>query len=328
MVNVEYLIVSVAALAISSYFIYIIANKLFNIKLRIKPLLFCACCSLFLSIFLPRLIIGSVGITGTMVVLILCALVFSYIITYHRDAEELAVNPMELATSIIEQEQLYPVLEEIIQIKSIAIDPQNLLPDNPEQQAGEQSSLILEYNCNKIEAVPLTKLLLEQPPSSIATISPKNFIPEQLIELDINSFKSLDDLLDYAFIQKDSLQLTTALRAFQRALTLCQTNEVAPLIIVEISNIFKARGQYEEALQLFSDGRSLPALLDNRLLNQQFSEMVAFLRIIKNNLLTNKLGMLPYDKIPADLMLDINEEFRDWLTLNSIKPRKRRIIEE
>lgn len=254
MVNVEYFIVFIAALAIAAYFIYFIANKIFNINLRIKPLFFCACCSLFLGILLPRLVISSMGITGAMAALISCAILFACFMVYHSNFEKIAMNAIELAPAITE--------------------------------------------------------------------------PEQRIEPDITAFESLDDLLDYAFIQKDALQLTTALKAFQRALTLCNDRALAPLIIVEIGNIFKACGHYDEAVQLFSEGRKLPYLLENRILNQQFIEMIAFLRIIKNNLLENQVGLVPYDQIPPNLMLKINGEFRNWLRQKCAKPQTGRMIEE
>jgi tetratricopeptide (TPR) repeat protein len=469
-VNVEYFIVSLATLVVAIYVIYMIANKIFNIQLRTKPLILCACCSLFISTVLPQMVIGFAGIPGTIVVLILCALLFSYLIASHSDSEVLAEPAIKSTAAIPEQqrelnasipEELCPVIEKIIEPKPIMLNQKNSLSENREQQPDEQETLILEYNSDEIEAITWTEILREQPVSSITIqgqedckserpiktelksdlaetqpckteaklefvadddsalqsgmnreleIEPKPsllsinvdqsnskvlnpiisiqeeaaaqpeialtpltpldlalqstvknkleprllplgtaqsefvvpFVPEAkdqaqiddaLLEsepmlTDSNTFESLDDLLDYAFTQKDALQLTAALKAFQKALLLCKEKDVAPLIIVEIGNIFKARGQYDEAVQLFSEGRNSPYLLNNSVLNQQFIEMIAFLRIIRNNLLENRIGFIPYDKIPSDLMLKINEEFRDWLTLSCTKPQTGRIIKE
>jgi tetratricopeptide (TPR) repeat protein len=464
-VNVEYFIVSVVALVIATYLIFIIANKIFNINLRIKPLLLCACCSLFISTALPQLVIGYAGITGTIAALVICAILFSYFIVYHSDSEKVAEAAIKLTTltskqkppnvDISQLEATFPVIEEVIPMQQTAVHPPQSILDKSKQHSAEKESLILEYNSDEIEAETWTEILLEQSGSaifpeecklgqpikaelqpvldedrtckqaselnlesepifesalpshlvteleteSIITVAPKEDEQEQSIgaklelepapvfesalpsyqkaeletkpELvlqqletiqsqplmltmplqvkpavdnqqqvnddlpeseqmltDINSLESLDDLLDYAFTQKNALQLTWALKAFKKALSLCKESDVAPLIIIEIGNIFKARGQYDEAVQLFSEGRSLPYLRDNSALNQQFIEMIAFLRIIKNNLLENQGVFVPYDKIPSDVMLKINEEFRDWLTLSCAKPQIGRIIEE
>lgn len=333
MVNVEYFIVYIATLVLATYVIYMIANKIFSINLRIKPLILCACCSLFISCILPRFIIGLAGMTITIAALILCAIVFSYLIACHSNSEELAETAIELAISATEldlpantekAQQLFAVIKKIFKTKLVVVNQKKVLPEVIEHKTESDLQPFMSVQSKPpILAMPIQVLEAEAKPQ-------RDYAPpkRELPLTDISSCESLDDLLDYAFIQKDALQLTTALQAFQKAMLLCKENKVAPLIIVEISNIFKVRGQYEQAIQLLSEGRNLPYLLENRLLNQQFIEMIAFLRIIKNDLLANQLGLLPYDQIPSDIMLKINKEFRDWLTINCTKSQSRRIIKE
>lgn len=131
---------------------------------------------------------------------------------------------------------------------------------------------------------------------------------------------SLDQLLEQAFTQKSELQLAAALETFKTALLLYENTDSAPMIIVEMGSLFKALGQYDEAIQLFSEGRNLPSVKKNNRLNQQFIEMIAFLRIIKANLLEHQIGFVPYDKIPLAFIRKINDEFQEWLSLSHSKP--------
>ena len=127
--------------------------------------------------------------------------------------------------------------------------------------------------------------------------------------------ENLDDLLESAFAHKESLDLTLAHKYFREALKRYPDSEAAPFIVVEIANILKNKGAYDEAIKVFTDGRNLPSLQSDSLLAQEFTETIAYLRIIRNTLLERRLGFIPFNKIPVDVCKDIDTEFREWRNL-------------
>ena len=126
---------------------------------------------------------------------------------------------------------------------------------------------------------------------------------------------SLDDLTDFAFAHKNAGNHLQALEGFRRALKLYRFSEAAPFLAIEIANLLKNRGSYDEAIALLSDSRGLPALLQNEDLDQQFVTTIAYLRIVKNTLLSNRLGYIPFASIPAPIVQEIDAEFREWRNL-------------
>jgi hypothetical protein len=126
---------------------------------------------------------------------------------------------------------------------------------------------------------------------------------------------SLDDLLDFAFNQKDQGNLTLALDTFRRAFKLYRESEAGPLLVIEIAGLLKAKGAYDEAVVFLSDGRSLSALQHNQLLDQEFVNTIAYLRIVKNTLMQNRIGFVPFQRIPDEIAKEIDEEFREWRNL-------------
>ncbi|WP_165865904.1 hypothetical protein [Lucifera butyrica] len=126
---------------------------------------------------------------------------------------------------------------------------------------------------------------------------------------------SLDDLLAYAFTQKEQHNDLQALAAFQKALQLHKSDEVAPYLVMEIANILKNKGAYDEAITVLSDGRNLPGSKNADSIETEFVNTIAYLRIIKNTLLQHRLGLIPYQDIPPAIFKEIDEEFHEWRNL-------------
>ncbi len=128
---------------------------------------------------------------------------------------------------------------------------------------------------------------------------------------------SLDELMDIAFSLKERGNYNQALYAFYQALKMYSNNEAAPLLVIEIGNILKNKGAYDDAVNIFAEGRNLPVLKDDHLLEQEFVNTIAYLRIVKNSLLAQHYGVIPYGDIPAAVLKQIDAEFREWRDLAS-----------
>jgi tetratricopeptide (TPR) repeat protein len=126
---------------------------------------------------------------------------------------------------------------------------------------------------------------------------------------------SLDDLLNFAFSHKEQNNYHVALDAFMRAYKLYHDNEVAPFLVVEIGNILKYKGFYDEAINIFMEGRTLPILKEQQTFEQEFVNTIAYLRIIKNILLENHMNLIPFKEIPPQIQEEIDNEFQNWRNL-------------
>lgn len=141
---------------------------------------------------------------------------------------------------------------------------------------------------------------------------------EQMAEVASFESEELDDLLEFAFINKEKLNFNAAFNAFNRALTLYPDSDAAPFLIVEIGNILKNRGAYDDAIKVFSDGRALSQSKQDEMMEQEFISTIAYLRIIKNVLLQNRSGCIPFLEIPSQVIAQIDEEFKEWRSVGNI----------
>lgn len=145
-------------------------------------------------------------------------------------------------------------------------------------------------------------------------IQPKTAYEEvPTVEIDLGA--TMDELLDQAFAYKEEKRFGEALQVFRQALANFPDDSSAAFVVIEIGNLLKLRGAYDEAIQAFSEGRSLAALQQDPVMEQEFVSMIAYLRIVKNLLLQHRLGFIPYGSIPQQVHDDIDAEFRDWRKL-------------
>lgn len=124
--------------------------------------------------------------------------------------------------------------------------------------------------------------------------------------------EDLDTLLDLAFMHKEQRNFSQAFVVFHQALTLYPDSEAAPFLVMEIGNILKNNGQYDEAIQFFCKAKKLPGIQNNNMFELEFVKMIAYLRIVKNILLQYHLGFISFNNIPEPVLKEIDAEFRAW----------------
>ena len=122
----------------------------------------------------------------------------------------------------------------------------------------------------------------------------------------------LEDLMDFAFEQKERREFVQALTSFRQALLLYPDSEAAPFLVMEIGAILKNLGSYNESITVFTEGRLLPGVMQNSALEQEFINNIAYLRIVKNILIKNSLEFMPFNRIPEKVCKEIDEEFSEW----------------
>lgn len=112
----QYIIITLLSIGISTLFIYLLTNRILNVQLKIKPLILCASCALLINIVLPRIIIGFNGMAATLGIVIFI-IAFAYSIAYynakcsmqekHRDV----LNPTPLVVQVLANQQDYITIE-------------------------------------------------------------------------------------------------------------------------------------------------------------------------------------------------------------------------
>ncbi|WP_312560480.1 hypothetical protein [Anaerospora sp.] len=448
----EYTLITTIAIVITTLFVHQLANRILGVRLGIKPLALCGVCSLFLSLILPRIVVGFAGLAGTIGVLAVFAIIFAYFVAYYEDSfqgdsathvidensmcEQLAPIistappfstlaedmsyitashgaviskhearevPIAVAGNVPEpvvEEPVAaeePVLEELVAEEPVVEEPmaeepvieelvteepviEELVTEEPviEELVAEEpvveelvteepviEELVAEEPVIEEPAVeepvveepvaeepvieelvteePVIEELVAEEPVIEELVAEEPVIEELVTEEPIVNNSSynevtevvctmnqqmpkafetvlpdtqdLDTLLDYAFSQKENKEYEHALSAFRHILQLFPEDSAAPFITIEIGNILKLLGSYDDAIQVFVEGKTSAALQDEYQFEQEFINTIAYLRIIKNTLIHRRLGLIPYHKIPTDVLEEINAEFREWRNL-------------
>jgi tetratricopeptide (TPR) repeat protein len=289
----EYIAITILAITITIFIVYKLANNIFGLGLKLKPLLLCAICALLLSIVIPRIVVGFAGLAGTLGFLAVFAVLFAYFVAYYDEAQDSQM--LHSAVSVPEQNNVE---------KNIPVDlPPQIIHDVSEDESHDFTAIVSEA-VSPMTFIPSNNELEDA--SQITQVPPSE--EEPLPE-------TLDDLLDLAFTYKEDLNFSQALKCFRKALSLYPESEAAPYLVVEIANIHRNKGAYDEAIQVLAEGRNLPGVLPNSTLAQEFTETIAYLRITRNTLLHRRLGFIPFNKIPSDVCHDIDTEFREWRNL-------------
>jgi tetratricopeptide (TPR) repeat protein len=374
----QYIIITLLSIVMSTFLIFLLTNRLLNIRLKIKPLVLCACCAFLINIVLPR-IIGFTSIAATLGILGVLIVAFAYSIAYYNDKfskhrnlvgslnqpsliVQASADWQECATienyntninSITEEEdvskevnsftdavfcekseiaatvELADVaivteadidIKEPIQIfetesnKKIFMEENEIVSicDSKENIEKEISSLIFD-EIDKREEV----YSMEHKDQSFDSVG-KNKIEQTENESQLSTNISLpisgnlDSMMDLAFLYKEQRNFKQALMIFRQALTLYPGSEAAPFLIMEIGTILKNNGQYDEAITIFCEARTLPGLQQNEMFQLEFIKTIAYLRIVKNMLLQHHLGFIPFNNIPDHVLKEIDIEFREW----------------
>lgn len=293
--------ITLLAISVTTFIVYKSAKYLFGIQLRLKPLVLCACCALLISFGLPRIIVGYAGLAGTLGIMAVFAIIFAYLVAYYDTYDFAGFDTHSTAVMNVAPESSSE--DDDFDRRIVVNDEVSDIPLG-EYPAIPEMALDIMNDCSAMQPPVTQQCDRNNPECPLETVStapqpqPKS--------------TSIDDLLEFAFSQIEENNPAAALTSFRTALKMYPASEAAPFIIVEIGNILKNKGAYDEAIQTFSEGRSLAAVHSNPLLEQEFITTIAYLRIIKNTLVQNHLGYIPFHKIPTDILQAIDTEFAEW----------------
>lgn len=340
----EYILITFITILITTIIVYKFGNKVLGLQLRFKPLILCAICALLISLVLPRVVVGFAGIIGTLGFLAVFAVVFAYLVArydnhHERDSagdtvfsENLGIEHMVAAAApgekngfslreflIAEYEgdsnqQDDPQAANFKTISDKNCQLENIVQSDLADVAGDETENS-EEEPEQIPAADEPTAIVVLPQELEVHNDASQSCREELTQEAFPSSNSLDDLMDFAFSLKEQEDYDQALNVFRQALKMYPDNSAAPFLVIEIGNILKNKGAYDDAANIFSEGRNLPELKNDHLLEQEFINTIAYLRIVKNSLLQQHFGFIPYSDIPATVLKQIDVEFREWRKL-------------
>ena len=94
---------------------------------------------------------------------------------------------------------------------------------------------------------------------------------------------SMDALLDFAFAQTGSGAYELALLAYSTALEQYRNDDYAPFIIIDMVNLYKSQGRYQEAIDCVNNAMDIPAIQESPAYQQNFQNYLAQLKSISHS---------------------------------------------
>ena len=94
---------------------------------------------------------------------------------------------------------------------------------------------------------------------------------------------SMDALLDFGFAQTGAGAYELALLAYSTALAQYRNDDYAPFIIIDMVNLYKSQGRYQEAIDCVHNAMDIPAIQESPAYQQKFQNYLAQLRSISHS---------------------------------------------
>ena len=117
-------------------------------------------------------------------------------------------------------------------------------------------------------------------PETISEAQPAEEAPVPTLPGGLNS---MDDLLDFAFAQTGAGAYDLALLAYSAALEQYRNDDYAPFIVIDMVNLYKSQGRYQEAIDCVHNAMDIPAIQENPAYQQNFQNYLAQLKSISHS---------------------------------------------
>ncbi len=148
-----------------------------------------------------------------------------------------------------------------------------------EAQPAEEPEAIVEV---EVAEEPETTAEAEVPeePETTAEAQPAEEAPLPTLP---EGLDSMDALLDFAFAQTGAGAYELALLAYSTALEQYRNDDYAPFIIIDMVNLYKSQGRYQEAIDCVHNAMDIPAIQESPAYQQNFQNYLAQLKSISHS---------------------------------------------
>ena len=151
--------------------------------------------------------------------------------------------------------------------------------DNEITQATSEPETIVETEVAEEPETMVEAEVAEEPETTAeapqAEEAPLPTLPEGL--------DSMDALLDFAFAQTGAGAYELALLAYSTALEQYRNDDYAPFIIIDMVNLYKSQGRYQEAIDCVHNAMDLPAIQESPAYQHNFQNYLAQLKSISHS---------------------------------------------
>ena len=162
--------------------------------------------------------------------------------------------------------------EKITQVTS---EPETIV----EVEVAEEPEIMAEVEVAEEPEIMAETEVAEEPETTAevqqAEETPLPTLPEGL--------DSMDALLDFAFAQTGAGAYELALLAYSTALEQYRNDDYAPFIIIDMVNLYKSQGRYQEAIDCVHNAMDIPAIQESPAYQQNFQNYLAQLKSISHS---------------------------------------------
>ena len=204
---------------------------------------------------------------------------------------------------------------EKVEIKKVDEKPEEI---KSEVKVQEKSKTISEVKVEteKVETKPVAKVekvSATEKVQPIEKVDAKKLTEteEKLPPLKVEvQGETLDEILDYAYIEKQQGHSWQAIAAYKKALEKYKNDEYAPFVAIDLANIYKEQSFYTKAIKTIEDAQELPAVRRNASTKAEFKKNLIYLKTVQSVLLRHKALATPFSKISRAYLQEIETEFQ------------------
>ena len=164
---------------------------------------------------------------------------------------------------------------EIMAEVEVAEEPETMV----EAEVAEEPEIMTEAEVAEEPETTAEAEVAEEPETTAevqqAVEAPLPALPEGL--------DSMDALLDFAFAQTGAKAYELALLAYSTALEQYRNDDYAPFIIIDMVNLYKSQGRYQEAIDCVHNAMDIPAIQESPAYQQNFQNYLAQLKSISHS---------------------------------------------
>lgn len=154
-----------------------------------------------------------------------------------------------------------------------------LSEDEEITQVAEEPETIVEAEVTE-EPETTAEAEVTEEPETISEVQPAEEAPVPTLPVGLDS---MDDLLDFAFAQTGAGAYELALLAYSTALEQYRNDDYAPFIVIDMVNLYKSQGRYQEAIDCVHNAMDIPAIQENHAYQQNFQNYLAQLKSISHS---------------------------------------------
>ena len=151
--------------------------------------------------------------------------------------------------------------------------------DNEITQATSEPETIVEAEVPE-EPEIMAEVEVAEEPETTAEAQPTEEAPVPTLP---EGLDSMDALLDFAFAQTGAGAYGLALLAYSTALEQYRNDDYAPFIIIDMVNLYKSQGRYQEAIDCVHNAMDIPAIQESPAYQQNFQNYLAQLKSISHS---------------------------------------------